>query len=223
MKNQFSLEINKLCSENFNQFTPTTSGRFCGSCKTDVVDFTGKTSEEVINFFKENKSKNTCGRFSKNQLTTYAENQHKSQNFSFWKGIGLACLSLFTFNSLQAQEVKPKIESADASKEIMQQQVEYIVKGIVSDESGPLPGANILLDGTTIGIETDFDGKFKFPKKLKKGDVLLISYVGFDSQKIIISSVNSASNIELKINMKNDNFVLMGKVAVKQVYKSKKK
>lgn len=220
MKNQFRLEINKPCSENFNKFTPTNSGGFCGSCKTDVVDFTGKTSQEVLNYFKENK--NTCGRFSKNQLTTYAENQQKSKSFGFWKGIGLACLSLFTFNTLQAQKANPKTKPVENGKEIIQQQKKFSVKGIVADETGPLPGVSILLQGTHIGAETNFDGKFEFPKKLKKGDVLLMSYLGYKSQKITISNATSASEVELKINMEGE-IILMGKVAVKQVYKSKKK
>jgi len=35
------------------------------------------------------------------------------------------------------------------------------VSGKVSDESGlPIPGANVLISGTTSGIQTDFDGNF---------------------------------------------------------------
>ena len=35
------------------------------------------------------------------------------------------------------------------------------VKGTVSDDSGmPLAGANIIIDGTTTGVVTDFDGNF---------------------------------------------------------------
>jgi iron complex outermembrane receptor protein len=34
------------------------------------------------------------------------------------------------------------------------------VSGTVSDASGPLPGASILVKGTTNGAQTDIDGKF---------------------------------------------------------------
>ena len=34
------------------------------------------------------------------------------------------------------------------------------VSGTVSDASGPLPGASVLVKGTTKGAQTDFDGKF---------------------------------------------------------------
>jgi hypothetical protein len=34
------------------------------------------------------------------------------------------------------------------------------VTGVVSDASGPLPGANIVVKGTTRSAQTDFDGNF---------------------------------------------------------------
>lgn len=71
MKNQFSLEINRPCSEKFNQFATTELGGFCNSCEKEVIDFSKMTSQEVISYFKNNNTKNTCGQFKKQQLTTY--------------------------------------------------------------------------------------------------------------------------------------------------------
>ncbi|HUH48117.1 MAG TPA: carboxypeptidase-like regulatory domain-containing protein, partial [Arenibacter sp.] len=34
------------------------------------------------------------------------------------------------------------------------------VSGTVSDETGPLPGANVLVKGTTNGTQTDFEGNY---------------------------------------------------------------
>ncbi|WAC01909.1 hypothetical protein N7U66_18985 [Lacinutrix neustonica] len=42
------------------------------------------------------------------------------------------------------------------------------------------------------------------------------------SQKVIINNENSASTVELKVDMNMDSCILMGKVAVKSVYKSKR-
>ncbi|CAM1344493.1 vWA domain-containing protein [Tenacibaculum amylolyticum] len=53
---------------------------------------------------------------------------------------------------------------------------EKLVKGIVSDESGPLPGVSVLVKGTTNGTETDFDGKYEI--KAKVGEVLVFAFVG---------------------------------------------
>jgi uncharacterized protein YfaS (alpha-2-macroglobulin family) len=66
------------------------------------------------------------------------------------------------------------------------------VSGTVFDESGnPLPGVNIIIKGTTIGVTTDFDGNFSI--EANKNDKLIFSYVGFTSREIIISNNNSLS------------------------------
>ncbi|NBW28377.1 MAG: hypothetical protein EBR38_07410 [Flavobacteriaceae bacterium] len=52
---------------------------------------------------------------------------------------------------------------------------EKIVTGTVSDKSGPLPGANVVVQGTKTGTQTDVDGKFSI--KAKAGDVLVFSFV----------------------------------------------
>ncbi|MBP6425789.1 MAG: carboxypeptidase-like regulatory domain-containing protein, partial [Flavobacterium sp.] len=46
---------------------------------------------------------------------------------------------------------------------------EKTVSGVVSDASGPIPGANVVVKGTKNGVQTDFDGKFAI--KAKVGDV----------------------------------------------------
>ena len=62
-----------------------------------------------------------------------------------------------------------------------------IISGFVLDENGlPLPGATVLIKGSTIGTSTDFDGKYTL--KIKEGDILEFSYVGYGSQAIKTSS-----------------------------------
>lgn len=57
---------------------------------------------------------------------------------------------------------------------------EKTITGTVSDETGPLPGVSVLIQGTTAGTFTDFDGKYTLRAKI--GDVLVFSYVGMDNQ-----------------------------------------
>lgn len=222
MKNQFSLNVKTPCSEDFNSFTPTPNGGFCGSCKHEVVDFTKMNSEQITQHFLTNSTLNTCGRFKSTQLETIIP---KHKKISFWTGIGLACLSFFSFHSAQSQDTTTAAKASDNSPrdiEASHHLNNIVVKGKVTEDGLPLPGVNVVLEGTTIGTQTNFDGDFEFPQKLKKGDVLLFSYIGFDTRKIIIENSESASNIELTINMNACEIVFMGKVAVKQIYKSKK-
>ncbi|MEN8250926.1 MAG: TonB-dependent receptor [Bacteroidota bacterium] len=53
---------------------------------------------------------------------------------------------------------------------------EKTISGNVTDETGPLPGVSILIEGTTQGTETDFDGNYTITAKT--GDVLRFSFVG---------------------------------------------
>lgn len=69
------------------------------------------------------------------------------------------------------------------------------ISGLVTDEdSMPLPGASVLVRGTTNGVVTDFDGRFVIEAAV--GDVLEISYLGTKSQSITI--VNTA-NITVRL------------------------
>lgn len=225
MKSKFTLEINKPCSEKFSDFKKTKLGGFCGSCQKEVIDFTGWSSQKIINYFNNNSNQKTCGRFNDYQLGSYIE-PTKPSRLSYFKGIGVACLSLFSFGISNAQKentpteiVAQKLKNQKNTKP----QSTFIVKGVVSDESGPLPGVSILLQGTTIGTETNFDGEYEFPRQLKKGDVLIFSFVGMDSKKVIITNKNLAAKTILQVEMKMSSCVLMGEVSIKKPFKSKKK
>ena len=62
-----------------------------------------------------------------------------------------------------------------------------VLNGVVNDiNSQPIPGANIIVQGTTNGTTTDFDGKFSI--SASQGDVLVISYVGFETQNITVGN-----------------------------------
>ncbi|PTM04880.1 MAG: hypothetical protein DA407_12715 [Bacteroidetes bacterium] len=134
----------------------------------------------------------------------------RSKTFSYLTGIALVCLTLFSVTTVKAQDVTTTTENS------------FVVKGNVSDETGPLPGVNVILQGTRTGTATDFAGNFEFPIKLKKGDVLIFSYVGMASQKLEIKDQESAANIALEIDMSMVEIIITGKVATKKVYTSKK-
>ena len=65
------------------------------------------------------------------------------------------------------------------------------VTGTVKDATGePMIGVSILVDGTTIGGITDFDGNFTI-KNVPEKAVLKITYIGFKDQKISVAGKNS--------------------------------
>lgn len=68
------------------------------------------------------------------------------------------------------------------------------ITGSVSDDNGiPLPGASIVIEGTSDGTTTNFDGNFTID--VSQGSILVISYVGYESQEIVVGS--SPINVQL--------------------------
>lgn len=59
------------------------------------------------------------------------------------------------------------------------------VSGVVSDDSGPLPGVSVNIKGTTVGTQTDFDGKYTLPAK--NGDVLVFRSLGYKTEERAVS------------------------------------
>jgi TonB-linked SusC/RagA family outer membrane protein len=68
---------------------------------------------------------------------------------------------------------------------------EKTVTGVVSDKTGPIPGANVVVKGTTRSTQTDFDGKYSI--KAKAGEVLIISFVGMSDKAVTVGAANNYS------------------------------
>ena len=61
------------------------------------------------------------------------------------------------------------------------------VNGVVKDKTGEsIIGANVLVKGTTNGTITDFDGNFTL--QANKGDIIVISFIGYQSQELPASA-----------------------------------
>ncbi|MGY6557661.1 MAG: SusC/RagA family TonB-linked outer membrane protein [Nitritalea sp.] len=67
--------------------------------------------------------------------------------------------------------------NADAAKLTRAVQERTISGTVVDDRGEAIPGASVLVKGTTRGTTTDLDGKFSL--RVNQGDVLLVSFIGF--------------------------------------------
>lgn len=61
------------------------------------------------------------------------------------------------------------------------------VSGKISDDNGPIPGANVILKGTTIGTAADFDGNYTITNVPSDG-ILVFSSVGYKAKEIPINN-----------------------------------
>ena len=72
---------------------------------------------------------------------------------------------------------------------------EKTISGTVSDVSGVLPGVSVIVEGTTNGTETNFDGKYTI--KASSGDVLVFQYLGYKTFNKTVGTLNTI-NITLE-------------------------
>lgn len=86
------------------------------------------------------------------------------------------------------------------------------ITGMIFDEKGPLPGANVVIEGTSVGTTSDFDGSFTLNTTASNGKVV-ISFLGFKSAKIDFSAANGQTVDLGTIVLKSDDNVL-GEVVV---------
>ncbi|MDO6602659.1 SusC/RagA family TonB-linked outer membrane protein [Arenibacter palladensis] len=73
------------------------------------------------------------------------------------------------------------------------------VTGTVTDatDGSPLPGVNVLVQGTTTGSQTDFDGNYSI--EAASGDVLVFSFLGMKTQSVTVGASNT-----INVSMQED-------------------
>jgi iron complex outermembrane receptor protein len=82
------------------------------------------------------------------------------------------------------------------------------VSGTVTEENGPLPGANVIVKGTQNGATTDFDGNYTL-NNVASDAILVFSYVGYSSQEIAVGG-RTTINATLSSDNALDEVVLIG-------------
>ena len=76
---------------------------------------------------------------------------------------------------------------ADANALTILQQEGRSITGTVTDQYGPVTGANVVIKGTTTGTITDLDGNFTL-ENVPAGTILQISYIGYTTQEVKVGN-----------------------------------
>jgi hypothetical protein len=197
LSRKINISVPKPCHENWEAMTPEEQGRFCGVCSKTVFDFTKATDKEIIENL--NKDATACGRFVSSQLNR--DLILPKEKSSYWI---IASATLFSFLGIGSQtaysQVKQDTIQTD-KKNLNQGSIKTVknpitITGIVSDDLGPMYGANIVIKESTIGTSTDFDGKYSI--KVNEGDILTFSYLGFKNAEIIADSNKTIINVKMQ-------------------------
>ena len=95
---------------------------------------------------------------------------------------------------------------------------EQMVSGIVTDSSGmPLPGANVLVKGSTRGVQTDFDGNYSI--EVAQGEVLVFSFIGMQTKELTVG-MNTDWNVILQPDAAQLKEVVITALGIKREKKS---
>jgi len=103
-----------------------------------------------------------------------------------WKDVQLKFSSANPNLSGVAPELKTYFINYNTAPPTYHKEIENI-SGKVFDETGlPIPGANVLVKGTTIGTSTDFDGNYSLTLP-KNNNTLEFSFIGYETKTVSIS------------------------------------
>lgn len=116
------------------------------------------------------------------------------KNFSANNGLRVLFYSLilasFPISALARAHASP------SGKAVFQQ----VITGTVSDARGPLPGASVLVKGTTRSAVSDLEGKFSITAS--PDDILIFSFTGFKNVEIVVGTQRTL-NITMQENSTN--------------------
>jgi hypothetical protein len=188
---KFKLQIDNPCSQKWENFTPVGENGFCAACQKEVIDFTKLSDTEIREYF-QNRPKNVCGQFRNDQLRVYSDPK-ANKNLSRWLAWPIAATAtLFSVNEVTGQE-RDRIEiTQNQKRDFKNYNSTRLVEGKVTDESGEgLPGVNVVIRGTTTGVTTDLDGKYKIEVPVQKETILVFSSVGMTTLEYEIGSLRA--------------------------------
>lgn len=203
MAGKTKITIPKPCQENWLEMTPLEQGRFCQLCQKNVFDFTTASDRKILEAY--NKDQQLCGRFTTSQLNR--DLHIRKEKSSIWVAATSAIVSFIGLgtNEVQSQETI-KVEQTD--KKVLNDSIENStneeieVSGVVSDEIGPLPGANVVIKGKAKGTQTNIDGEFKI--KVNSGDTIVYSFIGLENKEI---KIEKQSSIKIKLEISENGWL----------------
>jgi len=199
-----TLVISSPCQASWAAMTPTAAGRHCAACQQTVIDFTHQTDAEILAALRRAAGP-TCGRLRADQLGRPLLAPGPAPRWRTWLGAALAVGSVLSVTKAAAQASSFSSTGAPgpAASSVAHQPGSavaptpapqlpggpMVLRGTIRDAARyeGLPGATVLLKGTTIGTYTDADGAFELLVPSSSAAIQLVfSSVGYVTQEASI-------------------------------------
>jgi CarboxypepD_reg-like domain len=210
MDAKFQLNIPSPCHEKWEEFKPTSSGGFCGSCQKNVIDFSNMSESVLMAYFRDlpAQEKHLCGRFREDQL----QKEYDVQSwFPTWTATDKAMhfdIPIAEFTSKPKKLSLPIYRKFKMVRNITVAVLTLVfsetafgqVSGQVIDSEGsPLSGVSIRIKGTTKGTASDNLGKYQL--QASQTDTLEFSFIGFTEIKMAAKDVKEPILMEENAEM----------------------
>ena len=211
MKQKIQLQIPGPCQENWENMTATQQGRFCGSCRKEVIDFSVMTDKEILAYIST-ASSNMCGRIGEHQLNRDLITPPESRKiwWKYWMGVAASFVLLTAKSNAQVKTPKEPIVCGPSEltkgKPVMirlggmttvkkNDPVNVQIHGrVVDDKNNPIPYASVRLMNAGAGVAADAAGNFTLNAAVSLSYLeLSVSSVGYELKTI---SVNSPGEIK---------------------------
>ena len=207
---KYTITIPEPCHENWGNMTETAKGKFCGSCKKEVVDFSN-ISIAMLSKKLDSGSK-LCGRFRPDQLNRTIRSGKGSAVRK--QGVLVVAVALLAGISPVIAQIPNPIPIAVAPEvtvvgRIAVQHEEKIVPagkeivvltGTVRSEQRFLVGAEVRLKGAQLKTLTDANGRFELlvsASKLGPSSVLQVSAIDCEPREIVVNEIDDPIDIDL--------------------------
>ncbi len=204
MRKQIQLNIPTPCHESWDKMTPAEKGKFCSSCKKEVIDFTKMSDTHLVAFFRKQTTGSVCGRFMQDQLDRSMEIPKKRIPWiKYFFQIALPAFIMTSKGYAQGnvKTIKGKTIPAIALKDDCRKPLSKIsmlengklIRGRVFDEvNESVPYATVLIKGTPSVTVADSSGFFELIYRGTQDEIVLAaSCLGFEEKELTVDIQDS--------------------------------
>jgi hypothetical protein len=226
------LHLPQPCAESWAAMTPIAAGRHCAACQKTVVDFTHKTDAEILAALRQAAGE-TCGRLRADQLGRPLVAPAPAPRWRAWLGAALALGGVLGAGRAAAQGQRasyyagPRPVASPAGSAVAADPGQVstsapsatgsgsplLVRGVVREAATHegIPGATVMLKGTTTGTSAGMNGEFELPiDPAAQAVTITVSMVGYVQQeKTLAVRPSPPLQVELLLDAQ-----MMGEVVV---------
>lgn len=213
-----TIRIEKPCHEDWDAMTPTEQGRFCGSCRKNVTDFSKMTDNEILQFLVEHTgSPRMCGQLRASQLNRVIV-QTKLSGTNWKLNSFVTTLMLAAGAGVSAGQasnpplpkqtviINERHPTGPVCIRIPESHKQQVINAVVIDTLTGMhqPFATVMIAGSNCRTTTDKDGNFtlEIPDSLATETITLWIYVpGYRREEytFALNRINEVSSVQVTL------------------------